>query len=75
MLNEPAVAALPRQLILVMWLPKQVSSDNSPSLSAVLMILQSAAFCRFYHHQDCQSFDYTPMHHLAITAGRTRHPA
>jgi hypothetical protein len=28
----------------------------------LLLILQSAGFCRFCHHQARQRFDYTPMH-------------
>src|SRR6266446_6289375 len=36
---------------------------------ACLMILQSARFRHFYHHQPCQGFDYTRLHHLMIMAG------
>jgi hypothetical protein len=67
--GQPAVTATvngrrarPRQMILANWFPHQSDALPAPCRFATLMILQSAGFCRFCHHQARQNFDYTPRH-------------
>jgi hypothetical protein len=49
-------------MILAIWLPASSPVCCPVLVSPLLMILLSAGFCRFCHHQARQNFDYPAMH-------------